>query len=145
MIVGDANMSEVATYLKVGTTAIVLAMIEDDELGDDWLLGNPVAAIRQVSHDPTLRQTIMLRDGSRATALEIQWGLLERARKYEQSHGLDCVGEDVGTDVLAKWEAVLAGLEADPTRSPTGSTGSRSGASSTATPNGTASNSARRS
>ncbi len=114
VIVGDANMSEVATYLKVGTTAIVLAMIEDDELGDDWLLGNPVAAIRQVSHDPTLRQTIMLRDGSRATALEIQWGLLERARKYEQSHGLDCVGEDIGTDVLAKWEAVLAGLEADP-------------------------------
>ena len=114
VIVGDANMSEVATYLKVGTTAIVLAMIEDDELGDDWLLGNPVAAIRQVSHDPSLRQTIMLRDGSRATALEIQWGLLERARKYEQSHGLDCVGEDIGTDVLAKWETVLAGLEADP-------------------------------
>ena len=42
VIVGDANMSEVATYLKVGTTSIVLAMIEDDELGDDWLLGNPV-------------------------------------------------------------------------------------------------------
>ena len=54
VIVGDANMSEVATYLKVGTTAIVLAMIEDDALGDDWLLGNPVAAIRQVSHDPSL-------------------------------------------------------------------------------------------
>ncbi len=115
VIVGDANMSEVATYLKVGTTAIVLAMIEDDELGDEWLLGNPVAAIRQVSHDPTLRQTIMLRDGNRATALEIQWGLLERARKYEQSHGLDCVGEGVGSDVLARWEIVLAGLESDPT------------------------------
>ena len=114
VIVGDANMSEVATYLKVGTTAIVLAMIEDDELGDEWLLGNPVAAIRQVSHDPTLRQTIMLRDGNRATALEIQWGLLERARKYEQSHGLDCVGEGIGVDVLAKWETVLTGLEADP-------------------------------
>jgi proteasome accessory factor A len=115
VIVGDANMSEVATYLKVGTTAIVLAMIEDDELGDEWLLGNPVAAIRQVSHDPTLCQTIMLRDGSRATALEIQWGLLERARKYEQSHGLDCVGEGVGSDVLARWETVLTGLESDPT------------------------------
>jgi proteasome accessory factor A len=114
VIVGDANMSEVATYLKVGTTAIVLAMIEDDELGDDWLLGNPVAAIRQVSHDPTLRQTVMLRDGSRATALEVQWGLLERARKYEQSHGLDCVGEGIGSDVLARWETVLTGLEADP-------------------------------
>jgi len=114
VIVGDANMSEVATYLKVGTTAIVLAMIEDDELGDDLLLGNPVAAIRQVSHDPSLRQTIMLRDGSRATALEIQWGLLERARKYEQSHGLACVDEAVGSDVLDRWERVLSGLESDP-------------------------------
>jgi len=114
VIVGDANMSEVATYLKVGTTAIVLAMIEDDELGDDWLLGNPVAAIRQVSHDPTLRQTVMLRDGSRATALEIQWGLLERARKYEQSHGLACVDESVGRDVLDRWEQVLTGLDTDP-------------------------------
>lgn len=114
VIVGDANMSEVATYLKVGTTAIVLAMIEDDALGDEWLLGHPVAAIRQVSHDPTLRHTIMLRDGNRATALEVQWGLLERARKYEQSHGLDCVGEGIGVDVLARWETVLAGLESDP-------------------------------
>ncbi|TFH14999.1 MAG: proteasome accessory factor PafA2, partial [Acidimicrobiales bacterium] len=59
-------------------------------------------------------QTIMLRDGSRATALEIQWGLLERARKYEQAHGLACVGDDVAVDVLDRWEAVLSGLEADP-------------------------------
>jgi proteasome accessory factor A len=114
VIVGDANMSEVATYLKVGTTAIVLSMIEDDELGDEWLLGNPVAAIRQVSHDPTLSQTIMLRDGRRATALEIQWGLLERARKYERSHGLSCVGDDVALDLLDRWETVLTGLERDP-------------------------------
>ncbi len=114
VIVGDANMSEVATYLKVGTSAIVLAMIEDDALGEDWLLGNPVSAIRQVSHDPTLTRTIMLRDGRRATALEVQWGLLERARKYEQSHGLAPVGEDVGRDVLRRWEQVLAGLENDP-------------------------------
>src|SRR5690606_33039130 len=114
VIVGDANMSEVATYLKVGTTAIVLSMIEDDELGDDWLIASPVAAIRQVSHDPTLRRTILLRDGRRMTALEIQWGMLERARKYEQTHGLASVGEDVGADVLARWEQVLAGLERDP-------------------------------
>jgi proteasome accessory factor PafA2 len=114
VIVGDANMSEIATYLKVGTTAIVLSMIEDDELGDDWILGNPVPAIRQVSHDPTLRQTIMLRDGNRATAIEVQWGLFERAQKYAQSHGLDCVGAEVGADVMAKWEQVLTGLEHDP-------------------------------
>src|SRR3954451_18307886 len=54
VIVGYVYMSEVATYLKVCTTVIVLAMIEDDALGDDWLLGNPVSAIRQISHDPTL-------------------------------------------------------------------------------------------
>ncbi len=114
VIVGDANMSEVATYLKVGTTAIVLSMIEDDELGDDWVLAHPVPAIRQISHDPTLTQTVQLANGRRATALEIQWGLFERACKYEQSHGLDSVGAEVGVDVLARWEAVLTGLERDP-------------------------------
>ncbi len=114
VIVGDANMSEVATYLKVGTTAIVLAMIEDDALGDDWLLGHPVPAIRQISHDPTLTRAVQLADGRRATALEIQWGLFERARKYEQSHGLDAVDNQVGADVLDRWEHVLAGLERNP-------------------------------
>jgi len=114
VIVGDANMSEVATFLKVGVTALILAMIEDDVLGDELVLANPVAAIRQVSHDPTLARTILLRNGGRATAMEIQWALLERSRKYEQSHGLGAVGEDVGADVLALWESVLTGLEHDP-------------------------------
>ena len=114
VIVGDANMSEVATYLKVGTTMIVLAMIEDDELGDDWVLGSPVAAIRQISHDLSLTKTVMLQDGRRATALEVQWGLFERARKYEQSHGLSCVNEQVGKDVLDRWEGVLTALESEP-------------------------------
>jgi len=114
VIVGDANMCEVGTYLKVGTTAIILAMIEDDELGDEWLLRNPVRAIRQISHDPSLEQTILLEDGRRATALEVQWGLLERARKYEQAYGLACVDEEVGADVLDRWEGLLSGLETDP-------------------------------
>ena len=114
VIVGDANMSEVATYLKVGTTAIVLAMIEDDELGDEWALAHPVPAIRQVSHDPTLTQTVLLSNGRRATALDLQWGLLERARKYEQSHGLEAVDATVGADVLDRWEQVLTALESDP-------------------------------
>lgn len=114
VIVGDANMSEVATYLKVGTTAIVLAMIEDDVLDTEWLLANPVAAIRQVSHDPTLSRTVLLRNGKRITALDLQFALLELAQKYERSHGLASVGEEVGADVLARWEQVLAGLERDP-------------------------------
>ena len=67
-----------------------------------------------MSHDPTLRQTVALRDGRRATALEVQWGLLERARKYELSHGLECVGEETGVDVLDRWETVLTALEHDP-------------------------------
>jgi proteasome accessory factor A len=113
VIVGDANMSEVATYLKVGTTALVLSMIEDNALGDEWLLHDPVRSIVEVSHDPALRQTVALQDGRRVTALELQWGLFERAQKYERSHGLEPLGE-AGADILARWETVLAGLERDP-------------------------------
>jgi len=114
VIVGDSNMSEVATFVKVGATAIVLAMIEDDALGDDLLLANPVGAIRQVSHDPSLRATVLLSSGNRATAMEIQWSLLERARKYERAHGLAAVDEAVGADVLRWWEHILTGLETNP-------------------------------
>jgi proteasome accessory factor A len=114
VIVGDANMSETATLLKLGTTAIVLAMIEDDALGDDLAVANPVSAIRHISHDPTLRRTVLLRNGNRATALEIQWQLLERAQKYERSHGLDAVGAECGREVLRLWDDTLAGLERDP-------------------------------
>ena len=114
VIVGDANMSEVATLLKVGTTALVLAMIEDDVLGTEVLLADPVRAIREVSHDPSLRQTVELRTGRRLTALEVQWHLLERAQRYAHTHGLDAVGTEVGAEVLARWEAVLTGLERDP-------------------------------
>lgn len=113
VIVGDANMSEVATFLKIGTTQIVLSMIEDDALGDDLRLANPVWAIRAVSADPSLRQLVALADGRRVTALEVQWGLLERARKYEQLVGLDSVGPDAAA-VMAGWEQVLTGLERDP-------------------------------
>ena len=113
VIVGDANMSEVATYLKVGTTAIVLAMIEDDQIGTDLTLANPVSAIRQISHDPSLTRTVLLRDGRRLTALELQWSLFERARTYERSHGLACVGESIASDLMARWEAVLTGLGTD--------------------------------
>jgi proteasome accessory factor A len=116
VIVGDANMSEVATYLKVGTTAIVLAMIEDDELGLDLTPTAPVAALRQVSYDVGLRRPLELVAGTTMTALDIQWEYFDRARKYAQSRGLECVGEEVGADVLARWEVVLSALETDPER-----------------------------
>lgn len=113
VIVGDANMSEVATFLKVGTTAIVLSMIEDGVLSHLPLIANPVPAIRQVSHDPSLHALLLLSNGKRATALEIQWSLFESAQKYAISHGLESVCSEIGERVLTEWEQVLDGLEHD--------------------------------
>jgi Pup amidohydrolase len=114
VILGDANLSEIATYLKVGTTAIVLAMIEDDESPRELALAAPVPALRRVSWDTDLTAVLELADGSRATALEIQWQYLDHARKWAEVRGLEAVGEEVGADVLVRWEAVLTALETDP-------------------------------
>jgi len=114
VIVGDANLSEVSTFLKVGTTAIVLAMIEDDALPREFVFNTPVWALRKVSYDLSLRAPLELVDGSTITALEVQWELFDRARKYAESFGLECVGQAVGEDVLQRWESVLSGLESDP-------------------------------
>jgi Pup amidohydrolase len=118
VIVGDANLSEIATFLKVGTTAIVLAMIEDDfAVGRDLSLSDPVRALHQVSADLTLTRALSLTDGSTATALELQWELFGAARKYAEGVGLgEALGDDgtVGALVLEHWEAVLSGLESDP-------------------------------
>jgi Pup amidohydrolase len=116
VIVGDANLAEVSTFAKVGTTALVLSLIEDDAFGTvDLTLANPVKAIRQVSYDPTLTTTVELADGRSATALDIQWELYGLARKYGEDRGLDCVGsEAAGQAVLRRWEELLHGLETDP-------------------------------
>ncbi|MCZ7525949.1 MAG: depupylase/deamidase Dop [Acidimicrobiia bacterium] len=115
VIVGDANLCEVATFLKVGTTATILAMIEDGFIDKDLSLATPVAAIRAVSHDPTCRATVELADGSRCTAVELQWEFLRLASKYADEIGLDaCGGEEVGGAVLSRWEATLSALESDP-------------------------------
>ncbi|HEX6421079.1 MAG TPA: depupylase/deamidase Dop [Acidimicrobiales bacterium] len=115
VIVGDANLSEVATFLKLGTTALVLSMIEDDFLPRDLTPVAPVAALRRVSHDLTLRRPIELVDGTSMTAIEMQWEYLDRAKKYAEVHGLESVGApEVGDEVLRLWEHVLTGLETDP-------------------------------
>ena len=114
VIIGDANLSEVATFLKVGTTAIVLAMIEDDALPREFVFNAPIWALRRVSYDLELRAPLELVDGTTVTALDVQWELFDRARKYADSVGLECVGQAVGTEVLRRWEEVLTGLESDP-------------------------------
>src|SRR5437588_3045494 len=115
VIVGDANMAEVATYLKVGVTAIVLAMIEDDYFGDvDLTLAAPVQALRKVSYDMSLSAPLELADGRSMTALDVQWELLDLAKKYAEDRGLEAVDDEVGRDVLDRWEATLSALEVDP-------------------------------
>ena len=95
VIVGDANLSEIATFLKVGTTAIVLAMVEDDAGPTrDLSLSDPVRALHQVSADLTLSRPLALTDGSTATALELQWELFGAARKYAEEYGLTALGDD---------------------------------------------------
>jgi Pup amidohydrolase len=117
VIVGDANLAEIAILLKVGTTAIVLAMVEDDAGPTrDLSLSDPVRALHQVSADLTLSRPLTLTDGSTATALELQWELFGAARKYAEEDGLGALGDDgtVGALVMEHWEAVLEGLESDP-------------------------------
>jgi Pup amidohydrolase len=115
VIVGDANLCEVATFLKVGTTALVLAMIEDDFIDKDYSIVSSVPSMRAVSHDPTCRATVELVDGGTLTAVELQWEFLRLAQKYADDVGLEAVGGDeVGQRVLDRWEATLAALERDP-------------------------------
>jgi proteasome accessory factor PafA2 len=113
VIIGDANMSEVSTYLKLGTTALVLAMIEDRFLASDLSIESPVAELRAISHDPSLRHLVALRDGRRMTAVQLQLEYLELARKFsEDKYGTDV--DDVTRDVLDRWESVLGRLAEDP-------------------------------
>ena len=114
VIVGDANLSQVSTFLKVGTTAIVLCMIEDDYLSRTFLLARPVQALRHVSYDLSLRRPLELEGGGTITALDMQWEYFDRARKYGEDRGLEAVGQAVGEDVLRRWEQVLTALETDP-------------------------------
>ena len=110
VIVGDSNMSEVATYLKVGTNALILDMIEDGHFDKDYSLQSPVQAIRDISHDATLRETVRLKDGRSITALDLQTEYLEAATRYVAAIDAD----PVTRDVLARWTTVIEALHTDP-------------------------------
>jgi len=113
VIIGDANLSEVSTFLKLGTTSLVLAMIEDRFLAADLAVESPVAELRAISHDPSLRHLVTLRDGRKMTAVQLQLEYLELARKYsEDKYGADV--DEVTSDVLDRWESVLSRLAEDP-------------------------------
>ena len=111
VIVGDSNMSEYATFLKVGACALVLRMLEDPGVVlRDMALENPIRAIREISHDLTLTRTVRLANGRELTAFQIQSEYLERAQRYAQNHDLSTQEKQA----LDMWEHVMAGLERDP-------------------------------
>ena len=111
VIVGDSNMSEYSSFLKVGAAAIILRMIEDPSVVmRDMTLENPIRAIREISHDMTCNRRVRLANGREASALEIQSEYLERALKYAERHDLS----DLEMKALGMWEHCLTTLADDP-------------------------------
>jgi proteasome accessory factor A len=107
VIVGDSNMSETTMLLKVGSTDLVLQLIEAGAALRDMTLDNPIRAIREVSHDMTGRSRVRLADGREMSALEIQYEYLTRARDFTSSSGLNTISERV----LEMWERALQAIE----------------------------------
>lgn len=113
VIVGDANMSETSTLVKVGSTALVLCLIEDGLFPDDIELRDPVHEMRAVSRDCSLRHEMVRVDGAPMRALEVQWRLLEAAEKYVLNGDHDPIGGDAEL-VLGEWRRLIEGLDDDP-------------------------------
>jgi proteasome accessory factor PafA2 len=111
VIIGDANLAEWSTYLKVGTTALVLDLIEAGVDLSDLQLARPVTAVHLISHDPTLRQTVALADGRELTGLALQRIYHERCAAFAERQGND---DPRVADLLDKWATVLDMLERDP-------------------------------
>jgi len=111
VIVGDSNMSEYATFLKVGAASIILRMLEEPSVViRDMTLENPIRAIREISHDLTCTRRVRLANGREASALEIQSEYLNRALRFADTRGLSPLEQQA----LEMWEHVLTGLEKDP-------------------------------
>jgi len=111
VIVGDSNMSEYSTFLKVGAASLLLRMLEEPNVVlRDMTLENPIRAIREISHDVTCRRRVRLANGREASALEIQSEYLNRALKYAERRELS----PLETQALEMWEHCLTTIENDP-------------------------------
>jgi proteasome accessory factor A len=111
VIVGDSNMSEYATFLKVGTTSILLRMLEDPScVLRDMTLENPIRAIREISHDMTCTRRVRLANGREASALDIQSEYLGRALRYADAKGFS----PLEMQALKMWEHCLSQIQEDP-------------------------------
>src|SRR5512145_308620 len=88
VIVGDSNMNEWTTFMKVGITDLVLRMVEANTVMRDLTLENPIRAIREISHDVTGTRRVRLANGRELTAIEIQSEYLTRALRFAKRRGL---------------------------------------------------------
>ncbi|MEY4312122.1 MAG: Pup--protein ligase [Actinomycetota bacterium] len=107
VIVGDSNMSEMTTMLKVASMEFVLRMLEANYLKRDFTLDNPIRAIRDVSHDITGRGLITLASGQSLTALEMQGEYLRLAKEFSADHDLTTLERQA----LELWERTLVAIE----------------------------------
>ena len=111
VIVGDSNMSEYTTFLKMGACGILLRMLEEPNvILRDMTLENPIRAIREISHDPTCRRTVRLANGRELSALDMQTEFLERALRFAEHR--DMSAEEAM--VLEMWQHCLEGIANDP-------------------------------
>ncbi len=111
VIVGDSNMSEYTTFVKVGSAAVMLRMLEDPQVVlRDLTLENPIRAIREISHDITCKRKVRLANGRELSALDIQREYLDRALRYADTHSLS----PLETKALEMWEHCIATIENDP-------------------------------
>jgi proteasome accessory factor A len=108
VIVGDSNMSEVTTFLKVGTAHLVLAMIEQGYQFRDFTLDNPIRAIREISHDMTGAKPIRLAGGREASALDIQREYHSKAVEYVAAHD----PSENSKRIVELWGRTLDAIEA---------------------------------
>jgi proteasome accessory factor A len=111
VIVGDSNMSEYTTFVKLGSAACVLRMMEDNSVSlRDMTLENPIRAIREISSDTTCRRTVRLESGREVSALDIQREYLNAALRYAETTGFS----DMETKALEMWEHCISTIENDP-------------------------------
>ena len=111
VIVGDSNMSEYTTFLKVGATACLLRMLENDAVTlRDLTLENPIRAIREISHDTSCRRTVRLASGRELSALDIQRELLDKALEFSEREGLP----ELEQQALRMWKHCIETIEEDP-------------------------------
>ena len=107
LLFGESNQNEFAYALKVGTTALVLRLLEDHAVPDSVVLAHPLIALREVSRDPTYRWIVALADGGTISAIDLQRQYLKLAQRYR--------GDSEQTDwILDNWEEILNGLAKDP-------------------------------